>query len=1240
MPTPSAHAMADKAAALGKKPAHTAGKAAGRNPPPILKGPFARMQHVKKSGSSPNEVTPEDRRKDATHEHVKARKALPLAASLGARSSPAKKRTKKTTPFSLFCKHNLDRIIAANPGLGIGDQMDKLNDEWGVLPMAEKRHYEAQAEQQAAEATVTAKAKSPAKTMVGVKAKPRPKAKAAGVKKPSGANRKRPAADGVADASLKRARSADTILSSTVSPFKIFREENRHAVKEQYPTLTKEERAAKLKEQYRALDAEALLRYKEQAAARNIEEGRGAAGGSPLKHHGVSHDASDEAGAAESGGPAQPSPSSGTGDASEYKPKGMKQTSPKKPTKGVAITDFFRKSNKKMADIKPLTTEQQAKVEKGKQKIRLKLMSKKEKEEEKIRVKEEKQKERDAIKQRREAEKKKRREEEKRKKQAEIERQKPREDTKLLDSSKMLPTPTPIDSRLPSDLFSDVVMLAEFIRTFASAFVSLPRERLTARELEDVLMQNTGGEAAHSELLTLVTCFVGAVFEVSYGPDSCAVDSVLGLQLKDLPVNVHTMSDVLRLYLVRTEYAAAERDEADDESRARANTIKMLETSELAMLSPRQIIDILLFLSNKAFSNAHFMDKVEDAIERIPQIRKEQLEIDREEAREKKAVEEAAKKASKGDADAVVNPVDADAALAALLFEKENSRSSRRVTRGLEETPQEKAAREAFEEIERKQREVEERRERRITLDEELVEQKNYLKGRLFGFDRNWSQYRLLDSLPGLVVQQFNGELCTLDSVEDFDALLAALNERGLREKALKAELLENRHHVLRHIKAAVKHAEMVADGKASGDPADALTSDSRAAALSAASDPSQASNTTMVIDRPATSTGDDEASTHSGSLAAATTPVAATEPVASTDDSAMAEDPVPAPIGVDLCVAEASVFDGDASSLTTVDGAPGSPKIAGLAVVAEEVRDIVPTAPAHRGPDAWMLSAVKGDVTLFFDKINEGGFGVPNREQWMKAIESATSAADVGKCLLELEEYIELRFLQKPLGQQRETVDEELTETVQIVSWRQYANEATSSSKVSLLYELLYESIRWDKSAKSIKCKVCRRSTDEQELLLCDGCNHGFHTFCLKPKLFEIPQGDWFCTTCKPPALSGRQAKRNAMALMMEGGDEGSESDAAGEADGVDNYVDSLCSVCTQGGEVLCCDTCPLVYHLECVGLRRIPRGVWQCDACQNPRKRSRGSSSSRPKPRASSDEDEEDEDEDDDDNDDDDFV
>ena len=42
-------------------------------------------------------------------------------------------------------------------------------------------------------------------------------------------------------------------------------------------------------------------------------------------------------------------------------------------------------------------------------------------------------------------------------------------------------------------------------------------------------------------------------------------------------------------------------------------------------------------------------------------------------------------------------------------------------------------------------------------------------------------------------------------------------------------------------------------------------------------------------------------------------------------------------------------------------------------------------------------------------------------------------------------------------------------------------------------------------------------------------------------------------------------------------------------------------CAVCTEGGELLCCDTCPLAYHISCVypPLRRIPRGNWACQVC-----------------------------------------
>ncbi|CAN5953733.1 unnamed protein product [Sphagnum jensenii] len=42
----------------------------------------------------------------------------------------------------------------------------------------------------------------------------------------------------------------------------------------------------------------------------------------------------------------------------------------------------------------------------------------------------------------------------------------------------------------------------------------------------------------------------------------------------------------------------------------------------------------------------------------------------------------------------------------------------------------------------------------------------------------------------------------------------------------------------------------------------------------------------------------------------------------------------------------------------------------------------------------------------------------------------------------------------------------------------------------------------------------------NEQEMLLCDGCDKGFHMFCLCPVLVTLPLGDWFCPLCSPAAL------------------------------------------------------------------------------------------------------------------------
>ncbi|KAG1292260.1 hypothetical protein G6F66_007116 [Rhizopus arrhizus] len=45
--------------------------------------------------------------------------------------------------------------------------------------------------------------------------------------------------------------------------------------------------------------------------------------------------------------------------------------------------------------------------------------------------------------------------------------------------------------------------------------------------------------------------------------------------------------------------------------------------------------------------------------------------------------------------------------------------------------------------------------------------------------------------------------------------------------------------------------------------------------------------------------------------------------------------------------------------------------------------------------------------------------------------------------------------------------------------------------------------------------CEICHRTEDEENLLLCDGCNRGYHLYCLKPPLSGVPKNDWYCLQC-----------------------------------------------------------------------------------------------------------------------------
>lgn len=62
--------------------------------------------------------------------------------------------------------------------------------------------------------------------------------------------------------------------------------------------------------------------------------------------------------------------------------------------------------------------------------------------------------------------------------------------------------------------------------------------------------------------------------------------------------------------------------------------------------------------------------------------------------------------------------------------------------------------------------------------------------------------------------------------------------------------------------------------------------------------------------------------------------------------------------------------------------------------------------------------------------------------------------------------------------------------------------------------------------------CLACGEDDDHANLLLCEGCNAEYHTYCLSPPLRAVPAGDWFCAKCKLPLFEDDGLDRLVTAL------------------------------------------------------------------------------------------------------------
>ncbi|XP_052275463.1 bromodomain adjacent to zinc finger domain protein 1A-like [Dreissena polymorpha] len=170
--------------------------------------------------------------------------------------------------------------------------------------------------------------------------------------------------------------------------------------------------------------------------------------------------------------------------------------------------------------------------------------------------------------------------------------------------------------------------------------------------------------------------------------------------------------------------------------------------------------------------------------------------------------------------------------------------------------------------------------------------------------------------------------------------------------------------------------------------------------------------------------------------------------------------------------------------------------------------------------------------------------------------------ARDLAKAVIQIARGIEPKYMQPPLGdtekakqvkqkadaskkehkkkKKEDDSDDEDPDMVArgstglgrplIERWEDSCLTSTSLAQVFLHLSTLDKSIIWSKSILHTRCRICRKKSDPDKILLCDQCDRGHHMYCLKPQLKVVPEGEWFCPDCRPKELkSPRKGRRRA---------------------------------------------------------------------------------------------------------------
>ncbi|XP_048374741.1 tyrosine-protein kinase BAZ1B [Sphaerodactylus townsendi] len=216
------------------------------------------------------------------------------------------------------------------------------------------------------------------------------------------------------------------------------------------------------------------------------------------------------------------------------------------------------------------------------------------------------------------------------------------------------------------------------------------------------------------------------------------------------------------------------------------------------------------------------------------------------------------------------------------------------------------------------------------------------------------------------------------------------------------------------------------------------------------------------------------------------------------------------------------------------------------------------------------LLNFLRSDLIEVATRLQKGGLGYVSETEFEARVCSLDNLKDFGECVIDLQASVIKKFLQgfmAPKQKRRkhqgedsvskaEEMDEEkrVAEEAKVASavekWKIAIREAQTFSRVHVLLGMLDACIKWDMSAENARCKVCRKKGEDDKLILCDECNKAFHLFCLRPALYEIPEGEWQCPACQPSVARRNSRGRNYAEDSVEEESEAEEEESEEEDD------------------------------------------------------------------------------------------